>query len=277
MRRVVMLLIICISAIVLAQSPSTVPASSPVGAGPDTAPTQPVTLPTTGAFAATMPSTRSSFPSLTTAMATGSASTSYTLPAGNGHTVPSAYTPGVASDGPDLTPKAFPRQYASVLTRSVFMKGSQRVYDSYREPGSYPVMLNTGATTTYAPTTAFSPEGMLVFNGASDVDGQVVAFIENTGLNQITRYHVGDLVNQGTSGRVTAITLDSLDYTAGGRVTHVLIGQNLAGVDTSVLTTQPVDAATATSPGTGPTTAPSGAVNDVLERLRQRRLKELGG
>jgi hypothetical protein len=119
------------------------------------------------------------------------------------------------------------------------------------------------------PTTQlWSPENVMVFNGASNANGQLVAFIENTSLNSIARFQVGDSV---ATGKIIAITLDQLDYSVNGRVTHVMLGQNLSGIDTQVLTTQPVTG------GPGATSGPAGGSDSVLERLRLRRLKELGG
>ena len=125
---------------------------------------------------------------------------------------------------------------------------------------------------------------MLVFNGASDANGQLIAFVENTGMNQIARYHVGDAVGQGTTGRITAITLDSIDYTRGSRVTHVNLGQNLNGQDVQIITTQPVAQGLSTgAPGEPGTTQPSATpggpagLSDVERKMRERRMKELNG
>lgn len=120
---------------------------------------------------------------------------------------------------------------------------------------------------------------MLVFNGATNADGKMVAFIENSGMNQIARYHVGDAVGQGTTGRITAITLDSLDYTRGTQVTHVYLGQNLNGVNVQIITTQPVaEVSTAGAPSTSQPSSSSGesaGLSDIERRMRERRMKEL--
>lgn len=127
-------------------------------------------------------------------------------------------------------------------------------------------------------------EGILVFNGASDANGQMVAFIENTAMNQIGRYHIGDAVGQGATGRITAITLDSIDYTRGIQVTHVNLGQNLNGQDVQIITTQPVvegvPAPGAGQPGTTQPSSTSGAtagLSDIERKMRERRQKELSG
>lgn len=178
----------------------------------------------------------------------------------------------------DFTPKEYPRQYSALLNRSIFLKGQQRVRDDYIPPG-----YRSGPTTTFVPPSPSSfsiAESMLVFNGASDANGQLIAFVENIGMNQIARYHVGDAVGQGTTGRITAITLDSIDYTRGSRVTHVNLGQNLNGQDVQIITTQPVAQSLPTgAPGTTqPSATPGGAagLSDVERRMRERRMKELG-
>lgn len=182
-------------------------------------------------------------------------------------------SPAAAPTGPVLTPRPIGREYQPVLSRSIFIKGAQYVRDYGSRSGNRPpdTSSTTYPTTSTAPT-YWSPESTLVFNGAArEESGRMVAFVENTGLNQITRFQVGDALAQG---KVVGITLDGLDYQAGSKVTHVLLGQNLLGVDVQVLTTQPVTAATTSPSGTG---GASGAVEDIAERLRRRRMQELGG
>lgn len=183
----------------------------------------------------------------------------------------------------NFTPKEYPRQYSAMLNRSIFLKGQQRVRDDYVPPGFRP-----GPTTTFVSPSPSSgsysvAESVLVFNGASDANGQLIAFVENTGMNQIARYHVGDAVGQGTTGRITAITLDSIDYTRGSRVTHVNLGQNLNGQDVQVITTQPVaESVPSGPPGAPGTTQPSSTsggsagLSDIERKMRERRMKELG-
>lgn len=177
--------------------------------------------------------------------------------------------------GPNLAPRPISVEYRVLLSRSIFIRGRQQVFD----PGNlsdggrriYSNELSPSTTQSTQPDIApsWSPENTLVFNGASDANGQMVAFVENTALNSIARFQVGDAI---ASGKVAAITLDQLDYAVGPRVTHVMLGQNLSGVDMQVLTTQPVTATTGPA-GLGST----GGADDVLERLRRRRLQELGG
>lgn len=248
--------------------------------------TMPSTQPTTTLSAATTGPTTSAF-ALTTAPTTGATqpgyattntggSSYYSRSSRYGSYAPSYRPPIPQYTGPNLKPRPISSDYYVLLRRSIFIRGSQRVFD----PGDgYGNGLSRGYPTTSGPTTdssstqpmtpIWSPENVMVFNGASNANGQMVAFIENTSLNSIARFQVGDSV---ATGKITAITLDQLDYSVNGRVTHVLIGQNLFGVDTQVLTTQAVVGNSGAA-----TSGPAGGADSVLERLRLRRLKELGG
>jgi hypothetical protein len=305
MKRLALPLILILGAVVAAQVSSSLPSSAPAteAAAPQTAPARPVTLPTTGAAAETMLATTgaaatepTTSPAPTTGVAaTGPSSQPYVSGASSQESSPYPYarrnrfgdtsappTSTYAADNagmPDLTPKPYPMQYSAVLNRSIFIKGSQRVIDPGAPRPVVPVP-NSGNTGTSGPNPN-APEALLVFNGASDVDGQLVAFIENTGMNQISRYHVGDLVGQNTQGKIAAITLDSMDYQIGTKITHVMLGQNLYGQETQILTTQPVfGSGSVASGGAGPTTGPAstsgGPTDSILERLRKRRMQELG-
>jgi hypothetical protein len=312
MRSVALPLILGLAGIVAAQAlPSSAPSTGPT---PDTAPASlpasapasgPASLPSTDPSAATFPTTGpDSRPSTqaatgpTTSATTGPASTmpyasAASGPAGRPFSSYSSYDRGgfrsfspttsyaSAAGGPDLTPKPYPRQYSAMLSRSIFIKGRQTVRDNHIDPNVRPSYFSGPTTDSTNPApSSFGIESVLVFNGASDANGQLVAFVENTGMNQITRYHLGDPVGQGAQGKISAITLDSIDYQAGARVTHVNLGQNLNGQDVQILTTQPVAAGMTPTTGPAGTTQPAtpgGAGTDsVIERLRRRRMQELG-
>ena len=304
MKSVALPLILVLGGIVAAQIPASLPSSAPATLpGADTAPatsTAPVTLPTTAEAlaatqAATAPTTESAS-STTGPAATWPATTQSGLAASEPSSRPSfsnpfldrrdfRFSPPMATrtpGGPDLTPKTYPRaQYGAMLGRSIFIKGRQYVTDTHVDPISGNSS-RQGATTIIVPPSYVGVENVLVFNGASNANGQLVAFIENTGMNQIARYHVGDPVGQGAQGKVAAITLDSMDYQVGARVTHVNLGQNLNGQDVQIQTTQPV--AEGAAPGAGSTSTTQGAtpsggpgsLDEVMRRLRERRMKELG-
>jgi len=279
-----------------ATAPATLPAqtqpapvASALSAPAATAPapvalTMPSTMPATTSIATTSPTT-AAFATTTTAPAFGTTRPGYattsltTAPSYSGYDRYRGYsrsypppTPVPVYAGPELRPKPIAIEYDVLLHRSIFIRGRQGVYDPGEVGNRQYVGTDTGPTTspttTQATVVAWSPENVMVFNGASNANGQLVAFIENTSLNSIARFQVGDSV---ATGKIIGITLDQLDYSVGGRVTHVMLGQNLSGVDTQVLTTQPVTS------GAGPSSGPSGGADDVLERLRRRRLQELGG
>lgn len=298
MRRVALpLILLTLGGAVAAQIPASVPSTAPV-APPQTAPASvaatapaaPVTFPSTVATSPdTMPATQASTAPTTsiaptTAFATTAPSTQPVATAlypsrtrfGGDYSPPPSTFVSQSTGGPDLTSKPYPTRYSAVLTRSIFIKGTQRVIDpGAPRPFNSVDPRNSGSGTSPSP---YSPEGILVFNGASDVDGQLVAFVENTGMNRITRYHAGDLVGQGAQGKIAAITLDSIDYQVGLRTIHVMLGQNLNGQDVQVLTTQPVVTGS-TTPTTGPSSpdgSGGGGTDSILERLRKRRMQELG-
>jgi hypothetical protein len=285
-------LILTLGVIVAAQVPTSVPSSAPAADPARQSETSsPVTLPTTESD--TQPATQA-----TTSAATLATTAPTSGPAGYASSVPayrafSSYSgrrdyfrpetspSTLPSNNPLFKPKAYPRQYSAMLSRSIFIKGRQQVFDS-GAIGERPPRPDLASTAPSGPTSSSFSEGMLVFNGASDANGHLVAFIENTGMNQIARYHVGDPVGQGAQGRITAITLDSIDYSVGSRVTHVGLGQNLNGQDVQILTTQPVAETFGSSGGAPGTTQPSSItpggtpLSDIERRMREKRLKELG-
>lgn len=302
MKSLAFALVLILAAFVATQIPASASSSAPsTDPAPQTAPSTPVTLPTIPSD--TQPATQASATNPAAFDATAPTSgPATTRPAGFATSEPayrafSSYSSGsysgrrdyfrpdsapstLPSNNPLFKPKPYPRQYSAMLSRSIFIKGRQQVFDSgaIGERPPRPDLASTNPSGT--PSSSFT-ESMLVFNGASDANGQLVAFIENTGMNQIARYHIGDPVGQGAQGRITAITLDSIDYSIGPRVTRVGLGQNLNGQDVQILTTQPV---AENLPAGGPpgTTQPSSTttsgtpLSDIERRMREKRLKELG-
>jgi hypothetical protein len=156
--------------------------------------------------------------------------------------------------------RPMPRQYAVLLSRSMFVRGHAA------EMGH----IGLGGQQRYsAPSTAPSldrSETGLIFNGVTKTANTIDALVEDTVSSRVLTVKPGDAVARGT---VKSITFDTLEYESGGKVIQVHIGQNFTGneVDTSTIPT-----AAATAP------APTGASpEDILERLRQKRLQELGG
>lgn len=160
-------------------------------------------------------------------------------------TAPAMGAPPATQPEPILipTPRPMSRQYQLPPDRTIFVKGR---------------LASDGSGGTTRPGGPARPEETLVFSGVTETDYQILAFIEDTASGKIRQLQEGDSI---ASGKITDITLDSLEFEAGDKTTLVHVGQNLLGADVlglpSLSTTQP----------TG---------NEVLDRLRRRRQQELG-
>jgi hypothetical protein len=154
---------------------------------------------------------------------------------------------------PDVAPTPTPRDmtgnYLILTVRSIFYKGF------FQPPGDRP------AAQSGPPI-----EAVLIFNGAAkNNDSSLVAFLEDNESGKITEVHIGDKV---AAGKITNISLDSLDYQGGSGTVHLGIGQNLAG--------EQVWGAGAPST-TASTPDLSGPQADILKKMMLRRQQELAG
>jgi hypothetical protein len=157
--------------------------------------------------------------------------------------------------------KSMPREYAVLLSRSMFVRGHAA------EMGHIGQQRFSTASPSTAPSLDRSEAG-LIFNGVTQTANAIDALVEDTVSGRVLTVKPGDAV---ASGKVKSITFDTLQYETGGRVTQVHIGQNFAGNDVDA-TSIPTPASSSAAP------AASGASpEDILERLRQKRLQELGG
>lgn len=190
------------------------------------------------------------------AAASFGATSSTTLPT---TTQASATTPAPTTN-PYLALRGMSADYLVLTNRSIFKKGSQ-------------------STDPFAPTTPVLPpppiqrtvaESSLEFNGAMHADASWTAFFENTSSHDVLIRHTGEDIARG---KITSITLDSINYLAAGRQTTVLLGQTLDGSEGPGLSSAPSLSLSSTQPSNTPFSGPNA---DVLERLRQKRLKELG-
>ena len=259
-----------------APAPGTMPATAPVKIG--------TSLPNTGVVSTESPTTAPAVPQLaTTGPATQPSSAPTTLAATGSATGP---TTAAAPARPDFSrdnrfsrfappapvarvvpiPKPLPVDYAVLNTRSFFVHG--RLIE---DRGSR----DFGPRDPQAEGSRFSsplrPEKNLLFNGSTRADGEWMALIEDTAAAKIIKVNVGDKLAQG---KVSAITLTTLDYDAAGKIVRISLGQNLDGEAIAGSTTRPSEA--------GPTSGPSpagggGPLADILERMRQKRLQESGG
>jgi hypothetical protein len=169
------------------------------------------------------------------------------------------------STRPAAAPSASLDDYRVVWTRNVFARDRS----AYRE----------------RPPVRFSPprpvEHPVVLTGVVVQDALQVAFFEDTRTGETVRVSPGQALGDGT---VTAVSLDSVEYRYGEVTRTIMLGENLSGVATSLYPLSvPGAPATATSEPTSaasePASEPSGtsgrSTNDVLERMRLRRSREM--
>ena len=126
------------------------------------------------------------------------------------------------------------------------------------------------------------PQRVVVRDGDEDLvltglvrQGQVaVAFVENVRNGRVQRLWAGDPVG---SGRISAITLDDIEYVRNGATKKIEIGRSLgrsAATSPTTAATQPAGSKSETSSITDETSG--GDTAAILERMRRRRQQELG-
>ncbi len=189
---------------------------------------------------------------LIAATALGAAAASTTLPT----------TTQASTTAPTTNPyealRGMTPDYLVLTNRSIFMKGAQ-IVDPFRQD----------AQPTPPEPVHYVAESSLEFNGATRADDNRAAFFENTSTHEVMMKHVGDSIARG---KILSITLDTLQYQADGRITNVAIGQTLDGSLGPSMSSAPSISMNTTQP-VGNFTGPHA---DMLEQLRQKRLKELG-
>lgn len=178
-------------------------------------------------------------------------------------------------------PGGFLDGYRLVLDRNIFSRN--RVI--YRESSAGPTTAPTGGSYRSLPA--------LSLTGVTEEGKAATAFVEDRRTNSTMFLHVGDAI---ADGKLTAINLDSIEYVTGaGKTVRVDLGQVIEGGPTYTVSSSgssypsyssgafgptggsPAGVSPSAAPGTtGP--APSGGgggdTNDILERLRQKRLQE---
>ncbi|HEY8669152.1 MAG TPA: hypothetical protein VIL86_21055, partial [Tepidisphaeraceae bacterium] len=164
---------------------------------------------------------------------------------------------------PAQSSRSLPSEFSLLRARSIFTKSRISIR------GDEPVHSSTTASTT-AP--AARPEQSIVFDGALDTDGEMIAFLEDTIAGRMLKLRVGDSVARG---KITEISLSYLDYTSNDAVIRVSIGQTLDGGEGPAVSSRAAVAAGTTAPASAPSDTGSG--DDIIQRLKQKRLQELGG
>ncbi len=117
-----------------------------------------------------------------------------------------------------------------------------------------------------AERSAPRPEQYLYLRGIVRTDGDCVAVVEDMRSGRLTRARAGERLLDGEVGEVT---LDGMSYVREAQTAMVAIGENLARSKAP----PPAETTEGGAPAAEP---PAGQGGDVLEMLRQRRLRELG-
>jgi hypothetical protein len=173
--------------------------------------------------------------------------------AGSGAT-PASQSTGVAKTAWD--------DYRLILSRNIFSR-------TRTAPGRE----GRGGFVRPTRTTA---ESFLVLRGVGMQDELRIAFVEDTRSGQSYRVAAGKSLGGGV---IRSVSLDGVEYVLNGASRTVNIGETLTGVPAGSVasSSQPATAgaglAAATSQAAPPASGPS-SVNDLIERMRQRRLQE---
>jgi len=154
--------------------------------------------------------------------------------------------------------------YTVVVTKNIFLRNrgssSRRAEDAAREAPPAP-----------------PPEHYMMVRGTVQQGQEFLAFLEDirTGTTSVLR--VGEAV---ATGRLTAITLDNVEYESNGVAKTVMIGQNLEAQAASPLgmgeLSEVVGSSQVPLSGTAGGKPASQEDTAVMERLRQRRQEEAG-
>jgi hypothetical protein len=155
--------------------------------------------------------------------------------------------------------------YGILSERNIFLRDRHRSRSGRDEPSSRP-----------APPPRL-PEETLVLTGVVFEEGECRAYVENMENGSVIKLRIGEPVSRGI---VSHIQIDAIEYEQAGRRTWIEIGRSLTG---AAVTTAPSRELLAES---GSTTQPAGSTplpnpNDpnlsIEEKMRLRRLQELGG
>jgi hypothetical protein len=221
----------------------------------------------------------------------------------------------LAAEPPKAAPRAAPRAAPAAATPTHKAKWEdfriltdRNIFDRNRRPQvarATRVEPPRGPYTPPQPPKPIDDDQYLVLLGIGLEGPQYTAFFEDSKAGKILQVSPGDIVGKG---RLRAVNLDSVQYDRGGKSSIVKVGYTLTGVQAASMVfvapapiagpaatgtsraaaPTPTPAGTTPTAGTAttqPTTAPSAGVapapapnenQDIIERMRQRRLQELG-
>jgi hypothetical protein len=216
----------------------------------------------------------------------------------------------LAGTAPKPAPKAAPKPTIATPTHKTKWEDfriltDRNIFDRNRRPPVVrpPRIEGSRLTITPQPPKPVDTDQYIVLLGIGLEGPQYTAFFEDSKAGKILQVLTGDVVGKG---RLRAVNLDSVQYDRGGKFSTVKVGYTLTGTQAASMgfatpapsasaaasgtspsgssrltsiapTTGPATTQPTTAPSTGATSAPaSDGLQDILERMRQRREQELG-
>jgi hypothetical protein len=216
----------------------------------------------------------------------------------------------LAATAPKPAPKAAPKPTIATPTHKTKWEDfriltDRNIFDRNRRPPVVrpPRIEGSRLTITPQPPKPVDTDQYIVLLGIGLEGPQYTAFFEDSKAGKILQVLTGDVVGKG---RLRAVNLDSVQYDRGGKFSTVKVGYTLTGTQAASMgfatpapsasaaasgtspsgssrltsiapTTGPATTQPTTAPSTGATSAPaSDGLQDILERMRQRREQELG-
>ena len=155
----------------------------------------------------------------------------------------------IAGKTPAAAPSSRWEDYRILSERNIFVRN--------RSSGTGRSSMSAASVAPPRPA-ADSNDARLVLTGIVQQGAGHVAFFEDTRSGKTTTAAVGESIGRG---RVTAITLDAVQYAADGAAVKIAIGSSLAGVAVSMPRPAAVTTTTSTAgvrPPTGTTPPPAG-------------------
>lgn len=212
----------------------------------------------------------------------------------------------LAATAPKPAPKAAPKPTLATPTHKTKWDDfriltDRNIFDRNRRPPVVrpPRIEAPRPTITPQPPKPVDTDQYIVLLGIGLEGPQYTAFFEDSKAGKILQVLTGDVVGKG---RLRAVNLDSVQYDRGGKFSIVKVGYTLTGTQAASMgfatpapsasaaasgtsrsgsstptSTAPATTQPTTAPSTGATSAPvSDGLQDILERMRQRREQELG-
>ena len=216
----------------------------------------------------------------------------------------------LSATAPKPAPKAAPKPTLATPTHKTKWDDfriltDRNIFDRNRRPPVVrpPRIEGSRPTITPQPPRPVDTDQYIVLLGIGLEGPQYTAFFEDSKAGKILQVLTGDVVGKG---RLRAVNLDSVQYDRGGQFRIVKVGYTLTGTQAASMgfampapsasaaasgtsrsgsstgssrtpTTAPATTQPTTAPSAGATSAPaSDGLQDILERMRQRREQELG-